>query len=59
MTTFIADKAAMAPCREHRAKLFGDFAPAATLLVVAGLADPKFMIEVELEAVGDIWLLPG
>src|ERR1700712_4000347 len=58
MTTFIADKAAMAPWREHRTKLFGEFAPASTLLIVAGLADPKFMIEVELEAVGEIWSLP-
>jgi 2-iminobutanoate/2-iminopropanoate deaminase len=59
MTTFIADKAAMAPWREHRAKLFGEFAPASTLLVVAGLADPRFMIEVELEAAGDVWSLPS
>jgi enamine deaminase RidA (YjgF/YER057c/UK114 family) len=34
----------------HRAHV-GDAAPAATMVVVAGLADPRWAVEVELEAV--------
>jgi enamine deaminase RidA (YjgF/YER057c/UK114 family) len=31
--------------------VFGDHAPASTLLFVAGLADPAWVVEIEAEAV--------
>jgi len=36
--------------RAHR-EIFGDAAPAATMVVVAALIDPNWMVEVEVEAV--------
>ena len=38
--------------REVRDAFFDGHAPASTLLVVAGLADPRFQVEVEAEAAG-------
>ena len=37
--------------RQSRGAVFGDHAPASTLLFVAGLADPRWMVEIEAEAV--------
>jgi 2-iminobutanoate/2-iminopropanoate deaminase len=31
--------------------MFGDHVPASTLLFVAGLADPRWVVEIEAEAV--------
>jgi len=50
-TTFLTDRALLASFRTARGAVFGDHAPASTLLFVAGLADPRFMVEIEAEAV--------
>jgi len=50
-TTFLTDRALLAAFRTARGAVFGDHAPASTLLFVAGLADPRFMVEIEAEAV--------
>jgi enamine deaminase RidA (YjgF/YER057c/UK114 family) len=47
---FLTDAAHIPVWRAERAKLFGTLAPASTLLIVAGLADPRYVFEVEAEA---------
>lgn len=49
--TFLTDRALLSAYRTARGAVFGDHAPASTLLFVAGLADPRFMVEIEAEAV--------
>jgi enamine deaminase RidA (YjgF/YER057c/UK114 family) len=49
-TTFLTDRANLPKMAAIRKKYMGDARPAATLLIVAGLADPKFLIEVEMTA---------
>ncbi len=51
VTVFLTDPALIGPWRLMRTAAFGDHAPASTLLVVAGLADPAYLVEVEAEAV--------
>lgn len=51
-TVFLTDRALLGPYREIRARVMGDHAPASTLLFVSGLADPRFLVEIEAEAVG-------
>ncbi|WP_431282928.1 RidA family protein [Humitalea sp. 24SJ18S-53] len=51
VTVFLTDTALIGPWRSLRSAAFGDHAPASTLLVVAGLADPAYVVEVEAEAV--------
>ena len=53
MGVFLTDRALIPAWREERVKLLGQLAPASTLLIVAGLADPRFVFEVEAEAVAD------
>lgn len=53
MGVFLTDRALIPAWREERAKLLGTLAPASTLLIVAGLADPRFVFEVEAEAVAE------
>ncbi|HVC63428.1 MAG TPA: RidA family protein [Acetobacteraceae bacterium] len=50
-TTFLTDRALLPAFRAARGAVFADHAPASTLLFVAGLADPRFMVEIEAEAV--------
>ena len=50
-TTFLTDRALLSAFRAARGAVFADHAPASTLLFVAGLADPRFMVEIEAEAV--------
>jgi enamine deaminase RidA (YjgF/YER057c/UK114 family) len=50
VTVFITDRALIDPLRAQRAAFFGDHIPASTLLIVAGLADPRFVVEIEAEA---------
>ena len=50
-TVFLTDRSLLAPYRAARTAAFAGHAPASTLLFVAGLADPKFMVEIEAEAV--------
>jgi 2-iminobutanoate/2-iminopropanoate deaminase len=48
---FLTDRALLAAFRTARGAVFGEHAPASTLLFVVGLADPRFMVEIEAEAV--------
>jgi enamine deaminase RidA (YjgF/YER057c/UK114 family) len=50
-TAFLTDRELLASYRQSRAAVFGDHAPASTLLFVAGLADPRWVVEIEAEAV--------
>jgi 2-iminobutanoate/2-iminopropanoate deaminase len=50
MTASLNDRTVLADWRAQRDAFFGGHAPASTLLFVAGLADPRFLIEVEVEA---------
>lgn len=50
VTAFLTDRAVLPAWRTQRDAFFGAHAPASTLLFVAGLADPRFLVEVELEA---------
>lgn len=47
----LTDRSLLPAYREARARVMGDHAPASTLMFVAGLADPKFVFEIEAEAV--------
>jgi 2-iminobutanoate/2-iminopropanoate deaminase len=52
MGVFLTDRSLIPAWRVERDRfLVGALAPASTLLVVAGLADPRFVFEVEAEAV--------
>jgi len=48
---FLTDRELIPAWRVHREALLGTLAPTSTLLLVAGLADPRFVFEVEAEAV--------
>lgn len=50
-TAFLTDRALMGAYRAARDTIFAEHAPASTLLLVAGLADPRWMVEIEAEAV--------
>jgi len=50
MNTYMTDLSQIAAYREVRAKHFGDLSPAATLVQVVHLANPDFLIEVEVVA---------
>ncbi|WP_137181070.1 RidA family protein [Roseomonas sp. AR75] len=49
---FLTDRALIPTWRAERDKAFGPIQPCSTLLLVAGLADPRYVVEVEAEAVG-------
>ncbi len=49
-TVYLTDRDLLGAWRGARASLFGEHTTASTLLFVAGLADPRFKIEVEAEA---------
>lgn len=51
VTTFLTDRSLLGAYRAARAALLGEHAPASTLLFVAGLADPRLVVEIEAEAV--------
>jgi len=50
VTAFLTDQELVPLWREARINFFDGHAPASTLLIVAGLADPRFVVEVEAEA---------
>ena len=50
-TVFLTDRSLLASFRAARDSVYGEHAPCSTLLFVAGLADPRFMVEIEAEAV--------
>ncbi|QYU70135.1 RidA family protein [Leptolyngbya sp. 15MV] len=49
---FLTDRALIPVWRAEREGFLGTHAPASTLLIVAGLADPRFVFEIEAEAIG-------
>jgi len=51
LTVFLTDRSLLGAYRAARSALLGEHAPASTLLFVAGLADPRFVVEIEAEAV--------
>ena len=50
-TMFLTDRSLLTAYRSARSAFFADHAPASTLLFISGLADPRFMVEIEAEAV--------
>jgi enamine deaminase RidA (YjgF/YER057c/UK114 family) len=50
-TVYLTDRSLLASFRAARDAVFAGHAPCSTLLFVAGLADPRFMVEIEAEAV--------
>ena len=50
-TAFLTDRGLLPAYRQARGAVFGENAPASTLLFVAGLADPAWVVEIEAEAV--------
>lgn len=50
-TAFVTDHALVPAFRAHRDALFAGHPPASTLVIVAGLVDARFKVEVEAEAV--------
>lgn len=50
---FITDATVAEPVGRAHARVFGDIAPASTIVVVAGLLDPRWHVEIEAEAVLD------
>jgi len=52
ITVFLTDPSLIGAYRSERDRFLGGATPpASTLLIVAGLADPRYMVEVEGEAV--------
>jgi len=52
VTVLLTDRALLPVWRAERDLAFGEHAPCSTLMIVAGLADPRFVLEVEAEALG-------
>jgi enamine deaminase RidA (YjgF/YER057c/UK114 family) len=48
---FITDRAVEAAVAEAHGEHFADVRPASTMVVVAGLLDPRWVVEVELDAI--------
>ena len=48
---FITDAAVADPVGEAHGEVFSEIRPAATMVVVADLLDPRWLVEMELEAV--------
>ena len=49
-TTYLVDAGHVAAFRKARDRVIGDHRPASTLVVVAALASPQWLVEIELEA---------
>jgi enamine deaminase RidA (YjgF/YER057c/UK114 family) len=49
-TVFLTDRALLGPYRAARDAFFAEHPAASTLLFVSGLADPRFLVEIEAEA---------
>jgi enamine deaminase RidA (YjgF/YER057c/UK114 family) len=49
-TLYYVDAADFEPCWPVLRKYFGEIRPASTMLVVAGLADPRMKVEIEVTA---------
>ena len=48
---FVTDAAVADAVGEAHGEYFGDIRPAATMVVVAGLIDPRWLVEIEADAV--------
>ncbi len=48
---FLTDRGAADAVAVEHGRVFGDIRPAATMVIVAGLLDPRWQIEIEAEAV--------
>jgi 2-iminobutanoate/2-iminopropanoate deaminase len=53
VTTFLIDRADLAPARAIRERMLQGAEPASTLIFVAGLASPDWLVEIEAIAVAD------
>lgn len=51
-TAFLTDRSLLPAYRAARDMVFAEHAPASTLLFVSGLADPRYVVEIEAEAFG-------
>lgn len=49
-TVFLTERSLLGALRAERTRVMGDIVPASTLLFVSGLADPRFVVEIEGEA---------
>jgi len=49
-TVFLTDRSLLGAFRAARTAVFGEHTPASTLLFISGLADPRFVVEIEAEA---------
>ena len=49
-TAFLTDRTHLGAYRAASEAIFAEHAPASTLLLVAGLADPRWVVEIEAEA---------
>ena len=48
--TFLTDRSCEAAAAQAHGELFGDVRPASTMVIVAGLLDVRWLLEVELDA---------
>jgi 2-iminobutanoate/2-iminopropanoate deaminase len=53
VTTFLIDRADLAPARAIRERMLQGAEPASTLIFVAGLASPDWLVEIEAVAAAD------
>src|SRR5262245_35788464 len=53
VTTFLIDRADLAPARAIRERMLQGAEPASTLIFVAGLASPDWLVEIEAIAAAD------
>jgi enamine deaminase RidA (YjgF/YER057c/UK114 family) len=51
--TYLVDAADAEAVGRVHGEVFGTTRPASTMVVVAGLLDPRWRVEIEAEAVGD------
>jgi len=51
LTTCLTDRSLLGAYRAARTAWLGEHAPASTLLFISGLADPRFVVEIEAEAI--------
>lgn len=56
---FIVDRADGDAVGRVHGRFFGDIAPAATMVVVSGLLDPRWRVEIEVEAVAEMGSVAG
>ena len=52
INAYVTDRAHMRPYMDVRDRLFGDPAPASTLMIVGGFTRPEFKVEIEVIAAG-------